>query len=567
MKWRIHKQDKERVAELARALNVSPVVAWVLLNRGIEEGEAGRAFLHPELGGLEPREPMADMDKAVARIALALERKETIGVHGDYDVDGITGAALLIRFFRALGASVVWHIPHRQREGYGMKPLGVDALADQGASLIVTVDCGVSDREAIVRANELKIDVVVVDHHQVPDELPPAIAILNHNRPDCPFQGEDISGVGTAFYLAAGVRAHLRETGKLKDNGPHLGELLDLVALGTVADVVPMTGKNRLLVHFGLKELNAGRRPGLIQLRRVAGILDRPVGVGQLAFQLAPRLNAAGRLDSGEPSLKLLLADDEKEAGLLAEELEKMNRTRRDVEGRIMAEAMAQIESSPGMESAPAIVAFGQGWHIGVIGIVAGRITENFFRPSAVIGVHQGMGKGSLRSVPGINIFKALCRLSHLLETFGGHPQAAGISIKEQNIPAFVTALIEAVAAESPDHNFEPALNLDAEWPIARCDRRLIDDLACLKPHGIGNPEPVFCARGVLVKWAREARNNTLMMGVQENNLTLPAVGFRLGHRIPEPGNRLDLAYTPILDSYQGQESLKLRVKDFQVIG
>jgi single-stranded-DNA-specific exonuclease len=343
--------------------------------------------------------------------------------------------------------------------------------------------------------------------------------------------------------------------------------MLDLVALGTVADVVPMTGKNRLLVHFGLKELNAGCRPGLVQLRRVSGVLDRPVGVGQLAFQLAPRLNAAGRLDSGEPSLKLLLADDEKEAGLLAEELEKMNRTRRQVEDRILKEALAQIEASPGLDQAPAIVVHGQDWHIGVIGIVAGRITENYFRPSAVIGVHQGMGKGSLRSVPGINIFKVLARCAHFLEAFGGHPQAAGISIKEQNIRAFAAALSEAVTAEAPEHVFEPAINLDAEWPIFRCDRSLIDELACLRPHGIGNPEPTFCARGVLVKWAREARNNTLLMGLAEKDVTMSAVGFRLGHRLPEPGNLLDLAYSPILDTFQGQESIKLRVKDFKVIG
>lgn len=556
------------MARLASALGLSPVIAWVLLNRGIADAKTAKDFLNPDLMQLKPDELMADMDKAVARIARALEKKETIGIHGDYDVDGITGTALLHRFLRALGASVVWHLPHRQREGYGMKPEGVEALYKEGATLIIAVDCGVKDHEAIGRANELGADVIVADHHQVPETLPPALAVLNHNRPDCPFNGTDISGAGVAFYLAAALRAHLREKGKLEDDKvPNLKSYLDLVALGTVADVVPITGLNRVLVHFGLDQINKNLRPGIVQLKRVSGLGEKEVGVGQIGFQLAPRLNAAGRLDSAKPALELLLADNEREAGFIADELEECNQTRRKVEEQILGEAMNQIESSPGLSEAPAIVVCGQGWHMGVIGIVASRITEAFYRPAAVIGIHDHMGRGSLRSVPGINIFTALDSCGHLLERFGGHTMAAGMTISEGNVASFRKALAEAVAEQAPDYEYVPKLSVDAEWPIYKCDRELVNDMAALRPHGIRNPEPCFCARGVVVKFAREARSNTLLMELAEKDTVMSAVGFRMAERMPEIGERLDIVYTPILDVWKGEERLKLRIKDFKVLG
>lgn len=565
MEWRIQKQDKEQVAALAEALGVSPVVAWVLLNRGISEAETARAFLAPSLEQLKPQADMADMDKAVRRLERALMNHETIGVHGDYDVDGISGVALLYRFLAALGGRVVTYLPHRQREGYGLRPLGVETLKAQGVTLLLTVDCGITDHQAIARANQLGLDVIVIDHHQVPATLPPAYAVLNPQRPDCPFNGQDLSGVGAAFYLACALRAHLRNQGRLEKE-PNLRELLDLVALGAIADVVPLTGLNRVLVHFGLIELNAARRPWIVQLRRAAGVMNGPVNVGMVAFQLAPRLNAAGRLDSAEPGLRLLLSESEREAGLLADELEKQNRTRKLVEERILKEAVAQVEADPRRAEGPALVVAGPGWHLGVIGIVASRLVEKYFRPAAVIGIHDGIAKGSLRSAPGLNIFKALTRCSDLLLAFGGHPMAAGITLRAQDVPKFQEAFAAAVKALAPDYAFTPFLNVDAEWPIYRVDRKLIDDLARLRPHGVGNPEPSFCARGVLVKWAREARNQTLMMGLAEKDALLTAVGFRMSDRLPSPGARLDLVYVPQLDQWEGRESIKLKIKDFVVL-
>lgn len=557
--WKIQAQDKARVRELADALAVSPVLAWVLMNRGIKDHAAGRKFLNPSLDQLKPEKWMADAEPAVLRIIRALEKNETIGVHGDYDVDGVTGAALLILFLRELGAKVVWHLPHRQREGYGMRPAGIESLLNQGASLVISVDCGISDREAVEYARDRGLDVIVVDHHQAPETLPPALAVVSPSRPDCPFNGEELSGAGTAFYLLTALRAWLREGGTLAAE-PNLKAYLDLVALGAIADLVPLTGLNRILVHFGLEELNAGRRPGIIQLRRTAGILDRPVGVGTVSFQLAPRLNAAGRMDDAGLALRLLLSENEREAGRIADELEIQNRTRQQVEERILVEALEQAHSRPGA----AVVVAGRGWHVGVIGIVASRIVEAVRRPTAVIAVHDGMGKGSLRSVPGVNVYSALVRCSDLLEQFGGHKAAAGLTLREDRIAEFREAFIRATAEQTSEAPFLPFWTVDAEWPIHRVDRKLLDDLERLKPHGIGNPEPRFCARGLIVKWSREAGSNTLLMGLEEKGRTMNAVGFRMAERRPEPGSRLDLVYSPMLDSYQGEERIKLKVHDFK---
>jgi single-stranded-DNA-specific exonuclease len=563
MEWRIQKQDKDRVARLAEELACSRVLAWVLLNRGYDEPERARQFLNPTLDQLRPRQDMADMGVAVERIARAVAGRETIGVHGDYDADGLTGAAILIRFFRELGLPVVWHIPHRQREGYGIKPAGIERLQEQGASLLITVDCGVTEHEAIGRAVELGLDVIIVDHHQIPERLPPALAVINAQRADCPFQGQQLSGAGTAFYLASAVRAGLRERGLLPaDGGPNLLQLLDLVALGTIADVVPLTGLNRVLVHFGLDQINRCPRPAIIQLRRVAGLLDRPLGPGQVSFSLAPRLNAAGRVDSGEAALALLLTDEERQAGLIAEQLDKLNHTRQVVEERILTEALARIERAPALAEGPALVVAGVDWHPGVIGIVASRLVDQFHLPAAVISIHEGVGKGSLRSVAGVNLFTALKTCAAHLIKFGGHTMAAGITLSAEAIPAFTAAFSAAVHEQVPQPA-EPVINVDAEWPIARCDDALVTELARLQPHGVGNPEPRFCARGALVKWAREGRKNTLLLGLEEQNLVLRAFGFGLAHRIPSPGARLDVIYTPVLDTWNGQTRLELKLRDF----
>ncbi len=567
MEWRVREQNQQVAESLAADLSVSPIIAQVLINRGIETPAAGRDFLAPSLEQLRPDQWMADMDRATERIITALEEEQTIGVHGDYDVDGTSATAVLIGFLRALGAAPLSHLPHRQREGYGMKPEGIDKLADQGVKLIISVDCGIGDHQAIERANERGVDVIVSDHHQLPDKLPPAFAVINPQRPECPFRKEDLSGAGIAWYLAAAVRSRLREKGgPLAERAPNLLQFLDLVALGTIADVVPLTGLNRILVRFGLQAVNSGRRPGIKQLMRVAGLRGKEIGTGQVSFQLAPRLNAAGRMSSAETSLELMLTESMEQAAVLAEALEQGNRERREVEAKIITAATEQVLSNPGWRDAPAIVVAGEGWHVGVIGIVASRLIEQFDRPTAVIGISNGVGKGSLRSVSGIDIFTALTGCSSLLEKFGGHPMAAGITINEENIPAFRKALVRVVSDTYSEQGFEKILNVDAELPAHRVERKLVEDLVKLEPHGLGNPRPCFLARNVLVQRSRAARSKTLLLGLEDQGVTIDAVGFRLADRLPQPGSNLDVLYTPVLDTYNGVEKLKLQIKDLRPV-
>jgi len=566
-RWEIRPPSKELAETLARELELHPLAAWVLLNRGISDPAAGRQFLQPSLDQLKPEPLPCDMDKAVARLAQALEKNEMIGIHGDYDVDGVTGAALLCSFLTELGGRAIPYLPHRQREGYGMKPAGVDALKSQGASLILTVDCGISDQPALEHAERLNLPVIVVDHHQVPRHLPPAYAIINPNRPDCPFPFTELSGAGLAYLLLIALRAHLRERGFFQGKAePNLRAYLDLAALGTIADVVPLIGLNRTLVAFGLKEINSPERVGLQMLSRVAGLDGVKLSAGRVAFTLVPRLNAPGRLDHAGQALKLLLTRELREARELAEELNRMNATRQRVEERILAEALEQVEEDPRFLSGRALVVAGKGWHPGVIGIVASRLVERFFRPAAVISLQDGIGKGSLRSIPGCHIYQALEECAPLLQGFGGHAQAAGLVIAEDKLPAFRERFEAAVAKRTAAEDFARKLVLDAEWPLHKLDRGLVDDLFRLEPHGMGNPEPVLAARGVVVAQARVVKDKHLFLVLQEGGKNIEGWAFGQAEDPPEPGDLVDVAYTPELHRHRDREYIRVRIKDYHLV-
>ncbi len=573
-KWEIKRQDRGKVEALARTLDLSPVTTWILLNRGIENPELARQFLCPSLEQLRPEISLKDLDVAVARLVSAIQEGQCIGVHGDYDVDGIAGAAVLARFFKDMGMKTVIHLPHRSREGYGMKPAGVDALVAKGADLILAVDCGITDHEAVARARELGLDVIVVDHHQVPETLPDAYAVIDPLRMDCEFSFPEVSATGLAYYLLIALRASLRDQGFFnKAKGParraepNLREYLDMVALGTIADVVPLKGANRVLVQFGLKELDAGTLPGVKMLKKVAGIGERRLTYGMVAFYLAPRINAAGRMNNAETGLNLLLTRDLREARILAEDLDKKNSIRQRVEERILKEAVEKIEAEENWQSRRSIVVGGQGWHPGVIGIVASRLVERYTRPAAVISFSEGVGKGSLRSIPGLHLYDALTACHDHLIQYGGHKQAAGIIIAEDCFEDFCKGFENAVAERTQAQDFEERLFADAEWDIGRVNRDLVGELELLAPFGPGNPEPCLVARGVKVVHSRLAKGKHVILVLEEKGETRDAIAFRMAEHLPERGEFLDIAYTPELDYYQGQERIRLRIKDLHRLG
>lgn len=576
-RWEIRPPDKALAERLARELEIHPLTSWVLLNRGISEPEAGRRFLNPSLDQLRPEPAPHDMDRAVARLAQALENQELIGIHGDYDVDGVAGTALLAEFFTALGGRVISYLPHRQREGYGLKPAAVEALKAKGADLLVTVDCGTTDRPALEHARELGLPVIVVDHHQVPESLPPADAIVNPHRDqsagettgrtDSPVPYQELSAAGLVYVLLLVLRAHLRQRGFFQNRDePNLRACLDLAALGTIADVVPLVGLNRLLVTFGLEKLNSPERIGLRMLSQVAGVNGQKLSAGKVAFTLVPRLNAPGRLDHAGTALRLLLSREMREARELAEELNRMNATRQRVEERILAEALEQVEGDPRMLSGQTLVAAGKGWHPGVIGIVASRLVDRFSRPVAVISLQDGVGKGSLRSIPGCHVYRALTECAPALQSFGGHAQAAGLTLAEAKLPEFRERFEAAVRRQSAEEDFTPRLRLDAEWPLTRLNERLVKELARLEPYGMGNPEPVFAARGVIVVQSQVRNDKHLFLVLREKEVNLEAWAFGQAEQLPAPGDLVDVAYTPELNRRGDREYVRIRVKDLHVV-
>lgn len=549
--------DPDRVAELTRSLNLPDTLAALLIQRGHLTPAAAASFLRPGLAGLSDPLAMRDMLRAVEVIAGAVRAGQTILIHGDYDVDGQCGAALLTRTLRAAGAKVVPFTPHRLRDGYDFGPAGVAAAQTHGAGVIVTVDCGVTAHATVARAKELGHAVVVTDHH-VPGELPPADAVLNPHRPDCesPFKG--FCGTGVAFKLAQALVPALG----LPANLPF--HLLDLVALASVADIVPLRGENRILVRAGLKVLAASRWPGVRALIAAAGFAGRDIRAGHVGYILAPRLNAVGRLGDANDGLRLLLTDDEPEARRLAGELEAINTRRQRLDQEILDQALETIEQEVDLEREYALVLARDGWHPGVIGIVASRVVERFGRPTFLIGLDGEEGRGSGRSIPGFDLHAALVSCAPLLSRFGGHAMAAGLTVRRENLEGFRAAL-NAVAREilEPD-DLVPRQRIDLVVQLDRLDLRLEKMLRALEPCGAGNPAPVFGAERV---WARNPRvvgGKHLRLTLDDGAGRIPGIGFDWGDRLDEAWAQspVDVAFRLERDEWQGLASLQARVVD-----
>lgn len=553
--------DPDLTRALAADLNIPDPLAAILVQRGLAAPEMAKAFLRPELERLSDPLAWADMAPAVQAVARAVRAGDPILVHGDYDVDGQCAAALLTRVLGSAGARVTAFVPHRLRDGYDFGPAGLAEAERVGARLVITCDCGIAAVEAVRAARAAGRDVIVTDHHLPPpgDALPPATAVLDPQRPDCPSADKDLCGTGVAFKLAQALMPALGLSANLPLH------FLDYVALATVADVVPLTGENRILVRHGLKLLADSRWAGLRGLVETAGLGGKPLRAGHVGFILAPRLNAAGRIGDAADGLRLLLTDDAAEAAALARELETLNARRQALDQRILDEAQAQAEATLRPEDRGLVLA-ADGWHPGVIGIVASRLVERYGRPTFLIGWEGDTGRGSGRSIAGFDLHAALHRVAggagSCLERYGGHTMAAGLTIRRSRFEEFRVAFL-AVAGEllGPD-DLAPAQRVDLELPLGLVSAELEKLMRYLEPCGPGNPAPVFGVRGARAVDARRVGTNHLRFTLDDGSGALPAIGFRWADDVPESwlARPLDVAFRLERDDWQGRTTLQARV-------
>jgi single-stranded-DNA-specific exonuclease len=563
--------DEALVSKLAGALRVRAATARCLVGRGVIEPRAAQGFIDPRLAALRPPTGLAGMPRAVGRIADAVIAGARIGVFGDYDVDGVTTAALLTSFLRAAGATVEVAVARRDA-GYGFTPAAAADFAARGCQLIVTGDCGTSDFEAIAAAAAHGIDVIVVDHHTVPsaDTPHPALSLVNPYRADSTFPFRGMASVGLMFYVAAAVRTELRERRYFERSArpePDVRELLDLVALGTIADLVPLASENRILTALGLRRLQSRARPGVAALLAAAGVSEeREVDARTVAWKLAPRINAPGRLGAAEPSLSLLLADADT-AGERAAALEAANTERRAIQDRVMTEALEMLgDRDPGA----AVVIAGEGWPPGVVGIVAAKLVDRYQRPAFVVGIDPvtGIGRGSARTAGGVNLYRALCEAAPHLDKFGGHAAAAGFTVNRESIAQLAETLGGACAKLAAGSGpIQAGREIDAEVRLAEIDERLAEELAGLGPFGQENPSPVLATRNVRVTQARRVGDGSHLKLTVEDDFatTRTAIGFGLGDREVDVGARVDLTFFPTISTWQGRRNAELELSDVAI--
>ena len=545
-------------------LEVGPVAARVLAARGLLDPAAVKRFLRPRLSELPQPHCLADAERAARRVADAVARGEPIAVHGDYDADGVTAAALLVDFLRAFGCPVEPYIPSRFEHGYGFAVESARELAARGVKLLITVDCGVNDHEAVRAANEAGVDVIITDHHEIAAELPPAVAVVNPHRADCGFHAERLAGVGVAFFTAAAIRAELARRGNRVADDYDLKSLLDLVALGTVADIVPLTGVNRILVFHGLSLIDEDRRPGLAALKKIAQV-PSPARAGDIGYRLAPRINAAGRLGDAGLGVQLLLTGDAAEGARLAKVLHEENAKRQAIESAIFTEAQKMFLQIPRRERLRTIVLAHPEWHPGVIGIVASRMVDAFHRPTILIAAAGEAARGSGRSIPDFNMYEALQGCGEHLLGFGGHAQAAGIRIEIGKIVEFARAFDERARAALKPEDMTPTQRIDAACDIDDVNDRLVRELSSLAPFGFGNPEPVLAARDVRVLNKQIVGTDHLKLRLPWGRSAIAVIAYGRAAQFESIGSRIDLAYCPEFSSFGGAQHIQLRARDIAV--
>lgn len=568
-RWNVKEVDPHAIAQQSAVLKVSALLARILILRGCEEGETARRYISSSLRADLPSPfEMAGMEAAVERIVDAIQSQRQIAIWGDYDVDGTTGAAVLVSFLREIGADPVYYVPHRIDEGYGVNVEGLRRLKDRGVDLVITVDCGISNGAEIEAGIAMGLGLVVVDHHQPPDELPPAHAVINPHRNDCPFPDKGLCAAGLAFYLVIGLRAKLRDKGWFAGApGPDVRRYLDIVTLGTIADMVPLKGVNRTLIRRGLAELSASTRPGIVALKQVSSIPDGAVSAGQVGFRLGPRINAAGRVDYGIKVVELLTTASPEIALKIAQELDAHNLQRRAIEAVVLEQAMAQAAAVMERGNPHSLVLAGEGWHPGVLGIVASRVVEKYYRPTVVIGLNGGSGKGSARSIRGFHLVDGFRRCAARLEKFGGHEYAGGLSINADKVELFA-ADFEACARQVLSQNdLLPLLEIDAPLNFPEIGFPLARELDVLKPFGVGNPEPIFATTGAEI-CERRVFSAGIRYRLRQAGRIIGGVIFGVGDDFPgKAGESIDVAYRLGENEWNGATHVELKIVDMRPAG
>ena len=563
--WRPPTVDVEdaRVVALRQELDLNPVIAQILVSRGMTSPESASRFLHPALDQLHDPFLLTDLTVGVDRLLAAIARGERIAVHGDYDVDGVTSTVMLRRLIELLGGDVVHHIPERLTDGYGLQVEGIDRLKALGVQVVVSVDCGIRSQAAAARAKDVGIDLVITDHHEPEATLPPALAVINPRRHDCPYPDKDLAGVGVAFKLVQGICARTERTGWIPG-------FLKLAAFGTLADVVPLRGENRVIARLGLDRLSRGPHTvGLRSLIEACGLSGKKIGSSEVGFQLAPRVNAAGRMSTPDLATRLLLSVDESEAENareLARTLDEENTRRKQEEAEILSDARRRIASLPEVGAQNMIVIWGDGWHRGVIGIVASKLVDQFCRPVVVLSVDGDIAHGSGRSIPGFHLLSALEQSADLFVRYGGHQQAAGLAIETSRLPELRKRLADHANDVLGPDDLAPRLSIDAHVSLSGVDQSLMDGLMSLEPFGAGNRRPVFHADPVeIVDGPHTMKDLHLRMTVKQGRGRFRAVAWRDAGRerfYRDHSDALNMAFSLTENTFRGRTSIELDVSD-----
>lgn len=564
LKWVVAPEpDPEFLQNISVKTGLDKIIVRILFNRHIDTVETIEQFLNPSLSDLPDPFTLLDMDKAVERILIALRENEKIMVYGDYDVDGITASSLLYLILNKLGAQVAYYLPNRLVEGYGLSPDGIDKAASQGVSLIVSVDTGVTAVEEVEYARSKGIECILTDHHEPGETLPNAVALVNPKQKECHYTGGELSGVGVAFKLAQALYQRLQQ------DESELEEHLDLVALGTSADIVPLVGENRILTKFGIRQISGTTKPGLKSLTFVSGLMGKEIGTGQVVFILAPRINAIGRLGDAQLAIKLLTTRDEKVAAEIARKLDTENQRRKNIDEKTLNEALEQIRKTVDVDNDRAIVLASEGWHPGVIGIVASRLVERYHLPTVMIAIDNDEGKGSARSIPGFHLTKALKQCEDLLLRYGGHKYAAGLTIAPDKIDKFRERLKGVSGKELSDDDLIAKLHIDTEIELSQINSKFLDIIESFAPFGPQNMRPIFLTRNCeILGQPYCVGKNHLKMKVRKGDSVFDVIGFGFGdwaRQLSGRGSLVDLVYVVEYNSWEGHTRIQLRLKDIKL--